>query len=469
MKLSTPSSVADSFASMVEDGNRDFNLDDGSRIAVVGAGPAGTFFSYFLLKMAAAIDLDIQVDVFEPRSFGQCGPGGCNHCGGVVSESLVQILAAEGLVLPDHVVQRGIESYAVHMDVGDVAIESPVHEQRIAALYRGNGPREGGDADLESFDGHLLQMAEAQGARLRRQLITGVSRHNGLPRLEFADGGIECYDLLAVATGVNSNLIEMLGGVAEKYKPPRTTRGYICEFKASEEEINRWLGRSVHVFLLDIPRFEFAAIIPKGPFATVVMVGDDLDRDLVHNFLRDPVVRKAFPTESVPCVCSCSPRINLAATSRPYADRVVMIGDSGVTRLYKDGIGAAFRTGKAAATTAVFHGVSEQDFERHFWPACRKIVNDNRVGRFMFATNAVMKGSKLSRKAMLGMATREQAVSDAAPHMSSLLWNMFTGSAPYVEMFRNAFRPGFVYHLLRSLVSAIRPGHGSTPTTKRIA
>ena len=46
------------------------------------AGPAGSFFSYFLLKMAETIDLDVAVDIYEPRSFSHCGPAGCNHCGG---------------------------------------------------------------------------------------------------------------------------------------------------------------------------------------------------------------------------------------------------------------------------------------------------------------------------------------------------------------------------------------------------
>ena len=83
-----------------------------------------------------------------------------------------------------------------------------------------------------------------------------------------------------------------------EYQTPKTTRGYICEFKLTQEEILRILGRAVHVFLLDIPRFEFAAIIPKGPFATVVMVGEDLDQELVHAFLNDPVVRRTFPTDT---------------------------------------------------------------------------------------------------------------------------------------------------------------------------
>jgi flavin-dependent dehydrogenase len=241
------------------------------------------------------------------------------------------------------------------------------------------------------------------------------------------------------------------------FEPPKTTRGYICEFQSTEEEILRILGTSVHVFLLDIPRFEFAAIIPKGPFATVVMVGDDLDQELVHAFLNDPVVRRAFPTNAVPCVCSCSPLINLGARKRPYGDRIVLIGDAGVTRLYKDGIGAAFRTGKAAATTAVFHGVSRQDFEKNFWPACRAIANDNAVGRVMFATNTIMKNSRITRRAMLRMAQREQARAGARPHMSSLLWNMFTGSAPYTEMFRGTLHPGFIGNLMVSLASALVP------------
>src|SRR4030066_2098195 len=107
-------------------------LQDGSRIAVIGAGPAGSMFSYFLLTMAESVALDLKVDLYEPRHFCHRGPAGCNHCGGVVSESLVQRLATEGIALPDDVVARGLESYTLHMDVGDVEIATPLHESRIA-------------------------------------------------------------------------------------------------------------------------------------------------------------------------------------------------------------------------------------------------------------------------------------------------------------------------------------------------
>lgn len=457
MKRSADMSVADSFSSFTDEEKSGFSLTNGSRVAVVGGGPSGSFFAYFLLKMAAAINLDIEVDIYDPRSFSQCGPAGCNHCGGIVSESLVQILAAEGINLPPTVVQRGIESYFVHMDVGTVAIQNQVGEQRIAALYRGNGPREGGDTPWDSFDGYLQKLAVDRGANVVRKLITGIDWQNAYPWLRFADQSELKYDLVAVASGVNSNFLKMLEDRPVGFVPPNTTRAYICEFKSSEDEVQRILGDSVHVFLLPIPRLEFAAIIPKGEFATVVMLGDDCDEELVHTFLADPVVRACFPTDAVPCVCSCAPLINMGARKKPYGDRIVLVGDSGVTRLYKDGIGAAFRTGKAAASTAVFQGVSEAAFKKHFWPTCRSITNDNSIGKVMFGTTTILKRFGFLRRVILHMAAREQALASRKPHMSSLLWNMFTGSAPYTEIFLGAIQPGFIGNLARSFIANAWP------------
>ncbi len=455
MRLSKHPSVAESLSSLPTHEDSGFNLTDGARIAVVGGGPAGSFFSFFLLKMARAIDLDVSLDIYEPRSFNRCGPAGCNHCGGVVSESLVQILAAEGISLPPQVVQRGIESYVVHMDVGSVDIHSAAGEQRIAALFRGKGPREAGAATWESFDGYLQSMATELGAQVVRKLITGVEWRQGRPLLKCAGGDSTAYDLVTVASGINSNFIRLLDRLPEPFKPPETTRAYVCEYRSSEMEVSQILGNAVHVFLLTIPRLEFAALIPKGQFVTVVMVGKDLDQNLVHEFLADPVVRACFPTDATPCVCSCTPLLNVGAHSRPYADRVVLIGDSGVTRLYKDGIGAALRTGKAAAQTAVFHGVSKQAFARHFWPACRRIERDNAIGKVMFGTTAIFKRFRFLRRIMFRMAQREQAMSSRRPHMSSLLWNMFTGSAPYTEICRDALHPGFAGNMLLNATTSL--------------
>ena len=78
----------------------DFTLDDNAKIAVIGGGPSGSLFSIFALKMAKMIDKKIDVTIFEPKDFTRDGPIGCNRCGGVISEHLVQALAVEGINIP---------------------------------------------------------------------------------------------------------------------------------------------------------------------------------------------------------------------------------------------------------------------------------------------------------------------------------------------------------------------------------
>ena len=122
-------------------------------------------------------------------------------------------------------------------------------------------------------DGHEIQLTNL-GGRINALNWSPDSRWLAFAELwpQFmVDGDLWLVD---AANGELTNLLDDVGG---DYEPPRTTRGYICEFRMTEEEIREILGRSVHVFLLDIPRFEFAAIIPKGPFATVVMVGDGVN------------------------------------------------------------------------------------------------------------------------------------------------------------------------------------------------
>jgi len=116
-------------------------LDTGSRVAVVGGGPAGSLFSYFLMSLGERIGIVPRVDIYEPKDYSKPGPAGCNMCGGIISETLVQLLTTEGINLPTTVVQRGIESYVLHMDVGSVRIDPPRKEKRIAAIHRGAGPR----------------------------------------------------------------------------------------------------------------------------------------------------------------------------------------------------------------------------------------------------------------------------------------------------------------------------------------
>ena len=450
-------------------GQQSESLQDGSRIAVVGAGPAGSLFCYLLLNLAETVSLDIDVDLFEPRRFCHRGPAGCNHCGGIVSESLVQRLATEGIMLPDGVVQRGIESYTLHTDVGDVEIETPLMEKRIAAIYRGNGPRNSEPLDTHSFDGYLLELAREKGANLVPSLVTDIRRKDTQMSVRCADQYRGNYDLVVVATGVNSRLTESLEDSTKEFQRPGRTKTFICEFHLGRDVIRETFGPSMHVFFLDIPRLKFAALIPKGDYVTLCLLGKDIDDELMEQFFSSPEVTRCFPGGRIPAhVCHCYPRINIDAAKPAYGDRLVLIGDSGATRLFKDGIGASYRTAKAAARTAVFHGVGADDFEKYYAPTCRAIAKDNQVGKVVFGFGTLVQKSRFARRGVLRMTATEQNSDDSSRRMSAVLWDLFSGSASYTDVFLRTLHPAYIGSLMWNLVAGNAPGgsgrHGRAQT-----
>jgi flavin-dependent dehydrogenase len=420
-------------------------LDDGARVGIVGGGPAGSFTAYFLLSFAELMDLDLKVDIYEPRDFRLAGPGGCNMCGGIVSESLVQSLAIEGIDLPPAVVQRGIDSYLLHTNEASTRIDTPLREMRIAAIHRGGGPRDAEELKWGGLDGYLLGLAEQKGANVIRGRVSDLDWQDGRPLVSTKASG-EAYDLLIGATGINSGGWDLYEKLGFKQDKPKTTKVYITELKLGEEIISERLGSSMHIFLLDLPRLDCAAIIPKGDFATVCLLGDDIDRELIDAFLSSPAVRRCFPADWAPGpgACHCSPKINIREARQPFLDRVVLVGDCGATRLYKDGIGAAYRTAKAAATTAIFRGITARDFQRGYWPTYRSIAGDNRYGSFLFSIIHIIKRFHPVVRGVTRMTAGEQRRQNGARHMSMILWDMFTGSAPYRDIFYRSLHPGFV-------------------------
>lgn len=426
------------------------SLEDGSKIAVIGGGPAGSLFSYFLLDLSQRIGTELQLDLFEWRDFSNFGPRGCNMCGGIISESLVQALAIEGINLPSTVVKRGIDSYVLHMDVGSTRIETPLHEQRIAAVHRGGGPLGMKESLWRSFDGYLLELAVAKGANLINDRVNKFGWQEERPQVLTKGGLSKTYDLLVGAVGINSPTLDLFQGLGFGYKAPESTKTYICEFFLGKETVGKYLGSSMHVFLLNIPRLEFAAIIPKGDYATFCLLGEEIDRALVNKLLDAPEVRKCFaPSPSVPeACCHCSPKIYVREASNPFKDRVVLIGDCSVARLYKDGIGAAYRTAKAAAVTALFEGISEANFRDKYWPICRSISLDNRYGQVVFAVTRQIQKRRFARRGVLSMVIGEQNKEEKPKRMSSVLWDTFTGSASYKEVFLRAIRPAFLLELM---------------------
>lgn len=447
-------------------------LDHDSRVAVIGGGPAGSFFSYFLLDMAERVDLKIHVDIYEPRDFRLTAPSGCNMCGGVIYESLVQSLAVEGINLPTTVVQRGIKCNMLHLDIGSTQIQTSLHEKRIATTFRGAGPRDLKQDLYVGLDSYLMQVATAKGARHIPDRVTkvrwltdpnGTDPQNKLVQIETKQTQFQTYELVAVTSGVNTGILKHFRDLDFGYQPPATTQLYVREYNLGEESVSKYVGSVFHGFLLDIPGLDYGAIIPKGKYVTICLLSShgNLDPGVMEIFLNDPAVRSTLPPDFSPSnyACRCGPRINVMGCSQPFGDRIVFIGDSGVSRLYKDGIGAAYRSAKIAASTAIFQGISAKDFETYYQPFCREMDVDNRIGKLLFKAISQVKKMQFARRAVLRMVESEQqGQANAERGMSMVMWDMLTGGAPYKEVLKRVVHPEFWTRLLWNTILSLFSG-----------
>lgn len=435
----------------------DYELEDGSRVAVIGGGPAGSLFSTFLLQMAERAGLRLEVEIYEPRDFNRTGAAGCNNCGGIVSEWLVQALAIEGVTLPPNVVQRGIESYTLHLDVGSVRIETPHSEKRIAALHRGGGPKDVTESRWRSFDGHLLGIAKQRGARWIQARVDGVRYADGKIQVKTSGGEFQTYELVVAASGKHTQSFKLFESLGTGYKPPRMSRTYISEINLGNAVINEHLGNSMHLFLPDLPNIKFGALIPKGDYVTMCILGREITREIVDAFVAKAGVDRCMPPgwHLPENLCHCTPGINVQGAVRPYSDRLVFVGDCSVSRLYKDGIGASYRTAKAAAVAVVYHGVSAQAFEQHYRPTLQSIARDNQFGRIIYLVTTLMQRLQFIRRGVLRMIRNEQLHPDAPAPMSSILWDTFTGSAPYRDVFVRTLDPRFFLRFAAALIGGL--------------
>jgi flavin-dependent dehydrogenase len=439
--------------------NDDFELKSGSKVCVVGGGPAGSFFTYFFLELAERVGLDVELDNIEAKDFLNLGPSGCNHCGGIISESLVQLLSAEGITLPPNVVNRGIDSYVMHTDDRNVKIETPLQEKRIASVFRGSGPLGSKSAEWNSFDKYLQELCLQKGANLIIDKVVEVSYKNGRPTINTKNKLEKEYDLVVAAVGLDNKSLSILKSANVKFQPPNTTKTYISEFFLGEEMVSKYFGDSMHVFLMNIPNLEFGALIPKGHYVTLVLLGNEIDKKLVQTFLSSKQVIDCFPKEydlsKIAC-CQCYPKINTNTARYMYGDRFVAIGDTATSKLYKNGIGAAYVTAKAAATTALFNGVSAKDFEKNYLPACRSLHFDNSVGKIVFLVTKMIKTNSLLKRGVVKTVIKEQSKAGEKRNMSTVLWDTFTGSAPYKEIFLRSMKPSFLSSLLWNTITSIR-------------
>lgn len=84
----------------------------------------------------------------------------------------------------------------------------------------------------------------------------------------------------------------------------------------------------MHLFPLEIPRLDCAAMIPNGDHVTVCLLGESIDAATIGAFFENAAVRSCLPPDTRPEAgkCSAVPGINVREASRPFADRARIVG-----------------------------------------------------------------------------------------------------------------------------------------------
>jgi NADH dehydrogenase len=399
-------------------------IETGSKVAIVGGGPAGSFFALYLLKYTKERGIRPEITIYEPRNFDEPGPKGCKGCAGILSISLLRNLDELGLTLPEEIIQRRIERYTVHSPYTSITL-SKQREMQIVSVYRGGGPRLSHGMSLTGFSGWLLEQASKHGARVERERVASIylGQEGGI-----AVAGRELkYDLVVLASGVNAAPVKVIGF---EYIPPQTHIMAQDELYADGKEVESRLGSVAHAFLIPHSGLIFGTLVPKGPFINVSVLSRGEHPVSVDEFLKYDLVRQMLP-ERYEHACGCRPKAAVSSARNYCADRFVAVGDAAVSRLYKDGIGSSLLTAREAARTVVYHGLSGEDFERHYQAFCHSINRDNWWGQQFFSINDRAKDFRLFLLAQHQLIGDEQNNTRGPQSFTKAAWGMFTGSYGY--------------------------------------
>lgn len=422
---------------------KSIHLQNGSRVCIIGGGPAGSFAALHLLRLAQEQGLQLEVLIFEARDPTSPGRESCKGCAGILSADLVNSLPAMGVTIPPEVVQSELSAYVVHVAGQVTSIEQPNPQRHILSVYRGSGPRLGDGEGVVGLDGYLLSEVCERGARLVPSRVRNVEQGDR-PMVRTARDQYEA-DLVVLATGVNSRppLSSAFG-----YQSPRTAQ-------MTQDEIRRpdnWPGYKVAGFFGQPPGVAFGAVVPKGRYLNVSLLPKKEGIQAISNFYQTQAqaLGRFFPSQP-PSLCSCTARIAVQPARTYFGDRWVAVGDAAVSRLFKDGIHSAFRTSHVAMRAAVEEGVAREDFARAYAPFCRRLAVDNAYGEFLFKVSLLAMRHPPFARAVVECVRAEAGLKFEQRIYSRVLWGMLTGDDAYRDLFWLCLKPRGWFQLARQI------------------
>ena len=441
-------------------------LSNNSKIAIIGGGPAGSFFANDAIREAKRLGIDIQITIFNSKDFSQRGPIGCNMSASVIAGTLHAKLTRDGIILPESIIRQEIKGYYFQTEEYGIELYKPdqTSKSSIMAVYRGNGPLYSTHTESHSFDDFLLQNVIKQGVNVIPESVLDINFPSSLDSpvtLTYGKSGqhhsMEA-DLVVGAFGINSNMANKVEDLGFGYKPPKTIRTCQMEIPLDPAFIKDSFKDNIQVFALGIEPFRFASMVPKGNYVTVSLVGSrDLTSNDLIDFLNHPTVRKKLPHdwEMPEKFCMCLPKIVLSHSKNPFTDRLVLVGDASISRIFKNGLESAYITSQLAVRAAFEYGISSDDFARHYYKPARKLLAmDNKLGAVILAISDFVTSQNWLVKARLSYVEDKRG-SWIANHLNTLLWNMVTGDAPYHKILVQALNPLFQIKLIPVTIKAL--------------
>jgi flavin-dependent dehydrogenase len=331
---------------------RGLRLRDGSRVAIIGGGPGGASLAIRLLRNAHARGIDLRVTIYEPKQF----PRHHNPCIGVLAPPTATLLRDKlKIKLPPEMIKRTIKGYRLHSDRNEIELCPPKTEDPALMVSRSD------------FDQLLLERAQAEGAHVLHDRVTGLEFHpDNLehPVRVYSEGASHSAEMIVAACGLDDGLLSVLEQVSprqQRYqRPTEYMHSIIIKLPCDERYIEARLHGEIHAFLLsDLPRIEFGAITPKLDHVLVNIAGGRVRSTDMEDFLLHRKVRSLLPRFNLQQLNYYEGRAPVRHARHVSWDRFVAVGDAtGWLRPFKGmGITTAIETGSTAADVMIERGI----------------------------------------------------------------------------------------------------------------
>jgi flavin-dependent dehydrogenase len=451
-------------------------LKDGSKVVIIGGGPAGSFLAINLLRKAKRFGRKIEVIIMEKKKAiniseqkgSECYIGECNYCAGVLSPKICEALKNLGLILPSDVIMDKAFIINIFADWKTISLEVL---REMTSVYRGSRPR-GRDDSIYNFDSFLLESTVKEGARIITTEVTGLGYSKDGRVVVNYNGNSQIMesDFVAFAGGVNGVVgnkfdaeeqpVSYLHRIMPGFQPPKIRRAIIFELNAGENDRFMHKINGELYYILHGSRslkLEMISIAPKGKYITVVLIGPSIDNStnkdnlrIINEFMSLPNIRKILPQGAkLRNICICRPNMVTGAAKNPYGDRIAVVGDMLTANLYKDGIGSAYELSTKLAEVVLTRGIDKRSLKKGYGPVIKKYQTNNALGKLVFLFIRIFFSNSLySRIIYQAVITERKTKAREKRRLENILWNTASGEGSYKNIILTMFHPLVIWSII---------------------